>query len=1150
MQSPLEPDYPGLAALLRTVLADMQRSSGADIVSLYLYDEETRTYYAPFALGLPEETLLDSVADMRSQLERYLADVAEGKAPADLHVPQYGSTVWLTGTRRTLVARDAATEIDSSFIRRYNVQSTLGLPLITDERLVGLVYLNYTLPAGGEQTPRGSRLPDADGLARLEREAERAAQAIQHALDHAERAALRGLARLTPALASPPSGPDSGAAFRRQVSIALAELLLATDLDGAAAYQFASDWQHLELLTAHAPMAAPSRVRVPESVDGWDEAVNAAVGRAAVSAGLHPAGVFRLQSYGLTCGCLVVLSRDQLAAVRMAPATKIHLQAAADLIAGALARQRLIDDLESGNRFLGALTRMTDAMLRPGSSRMQVLEAVVAHLTDARVPEFDFHFASVYLVEEVGDADMVVRMAAGSATAEAIDALEVGGHPPRGVRPHRVPRWALQQERALAPTDVLTFVARDWQVTVVGELPRGGDRDAEPIAGYGPDQLYRFDVPVVREDGSVVATVPGCLVEPAAEQPAGDETRFTLAAEIFLTSGHADLVRVFLPLGLDGGRTAAGVLEVGYHRTSGRRPDRTQVQALKAAASQVAIAVETARLYEDVRRHAEQLELSADVSRAIASSIDLDQTLGLVARNLVRLVDASTCQIALYEEDGSGWFGAASSDQESLWRRQRGERPTASFLFEVLDHHEPLLIDDVRASDLVDPAYAEAFGVRSLLALPLLAGSEPIGAAMLAQRDQTRIFTDEEVQLARGLAAQAAVAIKNARLHALTEEEQHVQKDFVVLGLGQWGHKAYHHLLTLKQFFNFRIHVVERDADGSRERLAERELEVVEHGDHFYWDSPQAPARDQLGRELESSCYVITYIATPAPTHLPALARYYDLSHVVVIEKPLGAAPDEYRRFLDSAPGGVEVIAADHYYFKLEVRLLNLLLSEERTLRTFLDSVEEIRVELLEAQPLTGAAAQIGVIADLVPHAFAIVSLFTPIDRIKLDDDEPLLVGRHEPFSGERETYARLQGSFPYRDRPVRLVIDVGKGVEDSKWIKLSVERRPSGRPAFSKFDFAKGEAIDGTPTNVRAAVRQNRDPGVPDNAHLTMLRHVIEKRHPAVGILSIREAIRLNQRVQELQVAAGVLLERGQSISYPVGMRPSLHREAVAVDD
>src|SRR2546427_8672280 len=90
MQSPLEPDYPGLAALLRTVLADMQRSSGADIVSVYLYDEETRTYYAPFALGLPEETLRDSVADMRGQLDRYLADVGQGRPPPSCTSPSTG----------------------------------------------------------------------------------------------------------------------------------------------------------------------------------------------------------------------------------------------------------------------------------------------------------------------------------------------------------------------------------------------------------------------------------------------------------------------------------------------------------------------------------------------------------------------------------------------------------------------------------------------------------------------------------------------------------------------------------------------------------------------------------------------------------------------------------------------------------------------------------------------------------------------------------------------------------------------------------------------------------------------------------------------------------------------------------------------------
>ena len=53
------------------------------------------------------------------------------------------------------------------------------------------------------------------------------------------------------------------------------------------------------------------------------------------------------------------------------------------------------------------------------------------------------------------------------------------------------------------------------------------------------------------------------------------------------------------------------------------------------------------------------------------------------------------------------------------------------------------------------------------------------------------------------------------------------------------------------------------------------------------------------------------------------------------------------------------------------------------------------------------------------------------------------------------------------------------------------------------------------------------------------MLRHVIEKRRPAVGILSIREALRSNQRIQELEALAGQLLERGEWTPYAQGRRP-----------
>jgi hypothetical protein len=149
-------------------------------------------------------------------------------------------------------------------------------------------------------------------------------------------------------------------------------------------------------------------------------------------------------------------------------------------------------------------------------------------------------------------------------------------------------------------------------------------------------------------------------------------------------------------------------------------------------------------------------------------------------------------------------------------------------------------------------------------------------------------------------------------------------------------------------------------------------------------------------------------------------------------------------------------------------------------------------------------------------------------------------VGRYQPLRSDHETYARMVGYFEHRGRQVRVTIDVGKGVANAKWIKLSGERRMGGRRSFYKFDFTKGEAIDGTQSALRAATRPIRQPGVPDNAHLSMLRHVVEKAHPAVGILSIREALRANARIQQLEHMAQELIDSGNWMPYEQGQRPA----------
>src|ERR1700704_1410141 len=184
----------GLSAVLRGVVADMQHASGADIVSIFLYEEATHTYYAPFATGQPQESLLDSLADMREQLARYLGDADQGKVPDELAVHQYGSTVWLTVTRQRLVARNAPSEIDSTFIRRYQVQSTIGLPLVAGDRLLGPVSPNYR---------SRDHAPDAPKLGELERRGAASAAVVQAVLAGAERSALEGIARLTTLLTTP-----------------------------------------------------------------------------------------------------------------------------------------------------------------------------------------------------------------------------------------------------------------------------------------------------------------------------------------------------------------------------------------------------------------------------------------------------------------------------------------------------------------------------------------------------------------------------------------------------------------------------------------------------------------------------------------------------------------------------------------------------------------------------------------------------------------------------------------------------------------------------------------------------------------------------------------------------------------------------------
>ncbi|MBV9278918.1 MAG: GAF domain-containing protein [Chloroflexi bacterium] len=1140
----------GFGAALEAAVERMREASGADIVALYPYDEETDSFFAPLAGGLPESDLTRALPDLADQLRRYRADEAEGKTPEHLLPSHYGPSAWLLATRQSLVTADATRDVDISFVRRHKIRAMVALPLLAGHHVIGLLYLNYVDPSRQKID-----VTDSSYLERIQGVAGEVALGLDDARHADEVDTLRSIQDLVRCFSSLPHESADEVAAASHLEEALQQVLQAAGLDAAALYVADTGGSVLTLAASRGcPKLAERAGTIGiSSLDGMLE--EPLIAESLAADGLHPL-VSLTPSGQAIRAALLLADRNPIALQRRLPIEHLLLQTSADLLGGMVVRERLIEDLGETNRTLGAVTRLGARLLQPGASYEQVLRMAVAALTDPGLPELDFEFASVFLLDTTPEGELAVAQSAGATSSPTIDSIPDTSEGADGAR--RLPAWVTLGTRLLSPRDIVSYVANRRRAVVVEALDAHDDRF---LVGYPEDRLERLQIRIVGREGTSAGQLRAVRLREAADRAplrsAADQDatyrvtdEITLDADLFAAHGHGSLVRVFMPFGpihtQGGTKRATGVLEAGYHISRRQRLERVQIEALRASATVLASAVETARLHEDVVLRARQLEIVTEVSRTIATSIDLEQTLSLVARNMARAVDASICLIALLEEDGSAWYGAAASDMEDVWRQRRLERPERSIVFEAADRNSPIVAEDALNHELISPYMARLLGIRSLVALPLVAMDTPIGAVILGQRDRQRLFTAEEVERAEALAGQAAMAIRNARVHAREEEEQHIQKDVILVGFGQWGRKAYQHLLLLKSFFNFRTHVVEYETPGRREMLAEAEATVVANGDAFYWDSPESPAHDALALELEPSCYVITYIATPAETHLPLLKSYYDLANVVLIEKPLGAPPDEYRDFLDRTDGSVQIVAADHYWFKIEVRLLELLLTEERNLRAFLDEIEEVEIEILEEQPPGGSGAQIGMIADLIPHAFAVLSLLTPLDRVKLADRQPLQVGMYHPVRSSHETYARLTGYFDHRGRQVRVTIDVGKGVANAKWIKLSGQRRLGGRRSFYKFDFAKGEAIDGTQSALNAAVRHIRQPGVPDNAHLSMLRHVIEKKHPAVGILSIREALRANARIQMLERMAAELMAAGQVTPYTQGQRPAFTGEEV----
>ena len=208
------------------------------------------------------------------------------------------------------------------------------------------------------------------------------------------------------------------------------------------------------------------------------------------------------------------------------------------------------------------------------------------------------------------------------------------------------------------------------------------------------------------------------------------------------------------------------------HAEEGREFTAEQADLAMAIAAQAALAIESARLFEETRKHVARLErttrdleLVHQVSQVVSSSLDLTRILEATAEQMVAAFEADHSGILLFDQTQThGQVVAeypptgATVEQFPVQGYPAAER--------IIADREPLMIEDAWSDPLMTTVREamHRLDIRSMLIAPLIVKGEVVGSIGLDAVGRQRRFDAEEVALAQTIANQVAIAIENARL--------------------------------------------------------------------------------------------------------------------------------------------------------------------------------------------------------------------------------------------------------------------------------------------------------------------------------------------------------------------------------------------------
>ncbi len=224
---------------------------------------------------------------------------------------------------------------------------------------------------------------------------------------------------------------------------------------------------------------------------------------------------------------------------------------------------------------------------------------------------------------------------------------------------------------------------------------------------------------------------------------------------------------VITPVSIHG--ELAGLLVMGWSARTFAL-DRHGIELGSAIGQQVALALDNARLFDEARTRADNLETIFRISQAVSSSLQSKVVLNRVLDVVQKILSADAVMLMTLDTDRSLMIvpmarGILNPEMLRMEFRAGEDLPG-----EVFQKREPVSVPDLTDSDSPLSRIAAGQQLGSAVLVPLLARGRSIGVLAVFARSKSA-FTVADIELLRTFATQAALAIDNADMFS---REHHV----------------------------------------------------------------------------------------------------------------------------------------------------------------------------------------------------------------------------------------------------------------------------------------------------------------------------------------------------------------------------------------